>query len=736
MIRLISLCIITFIVQVNAQDRGILVGKITSGEKQVEFVNIGLEGTTLGAASDIDGKYELKNIPYGSYSLKITAIGYKPKNQKITIDKPNNIVDIELEKSAIALDQVVVTGNMKEVFISESPVKIEIITAAFLKTNPTNNVIEALQTVNGVQEQINCGVCGTNDIHINGMEGPYTLVLIDGMPIMSALASVYGFNGIPTSLIERIEIIKGPSSTLYGTEAVGGVINIITKDPANLPLATFNSFYTAHQELNLDLAITPEISDKLTTTISGNYYRNQYRLDKNEDNFTDIPLNNRLSLFNKWTLKRNQNRITNLAVRYYTEDRFGGVLQWEKEDRGSDSIYGESIYTNRIEVIGSYQLPFSEMIRVDYSFNNHRQDSYYGNTYYKADQSVYFANFLWNKQLEKHDFLLGLTTRYQTYTDNSFANTSDKRFIPGVFIQNEYALTERTKLLGGMRFDYHKDHGVVFSPRLNVKRELSDFTTFRANFGTGFRLVNLFTEDHAALTGARQVLIAEELQPEESYNLTLSLNHLYILGNSNGSLNADMFYTYFSNKIIPDYETDENLIIYDNLNGYGITRGFSVSIEHQFDFPVVARLGATIQDVYEIDKDKEGNKIKERQVFAPIFSGTFSISYKVKKWNTSLDYTGRIVGPQKLPAYEPPFDRPEQSPWYSVQNLQITKTFNEAIEVYGGVKNLLNYTQPSPLINPQNPFSDSFDTAYAYGPLQTRRIYIGLRLSIFKRNNI
>ena len=120
---------------------------------------------------------------------------------------------------------------MKETFLSASPVKVDVVTQKFLKKIATANVMEVIENVNGVQKQINCGVCGTNDIHINGMEGPYTLVLINGMPVMSSLSTVYGLNGIPTSLIKQIEIIKGPSSTLYGTEAVAGVINILTKDP-------------------------------------------------------------------------------------------------------------------------------------------------------------------------------------------------------------------------------------------------------------------------------------------------------------------------------------------------------------------------------------------------------------------------------------------------------------------------------------------------------------------------
>jgi outer membrane receptor for ferrienterochelin and colicins len=118
------------------------------------------------------------------------------------------------ERKSEALEEVVISGTLKPVSRLETPVPVEIYTTTFLKKNPTSNVFEALQNVNGVRPQLNCNICNTGDIHINGLEGPYTMVTIDGMPIVSALSTVYGLSGIPNSLIDRIEIIKGPASSL------------------------------------------------------------------------------------------------------------------------------------------------------------------------------------------------------------------------------------------------------------------------------------------------------------------------------------------------------------------------------------------------------------------------------------------------------------------------------------------------------------------------------------------
>lgn len=726
---LMAICLF---ISINIFGQIQLAGRVVDENNiNVPFANILIHELELGGSADDNGNFLIEVDTIGEFSIKVSAIGYGVLKQQINIHKSSTIV-FTLQSTSMELDQVVITGTMKEIYLKDSPVKVEVISSAFLKTNPTNNVIEAIQTVNGVQEQINCGVCGTNDIHINGLEGPYTLVLIDGMPIMSALASVYGFNGIPTALVDRIEIIKGPSSTLYGTEAVGGVINVITKRPEDLPKIGLNTFYTSHHELNTDLSFTQKIGDNVATTLSANYYRNQYRMDFNNDNFTDIPLNNRISIFNRWSFVRPGNKKADAAIRYYNEDRFGGVMGWQKTHKGSDVVYGETISTERVEVIGDYQLSgIFEDLRINYSYNNHNQNSYYGNTHYKAQQSIYFTNLIWNKTITNHDVIGGITLRYDNYEDNTLADSDYSQFIPGIFVQDEWKLSSNSTLLFGVRFDYHEAHGLIISPRLNLKQNITNYTTARLNMGTGFRRVNLFTEDHAALTGARTVHIENDLKPEKSLNVNLNLNHVFAWRQSSGTIDVDGFYTYFNNKIIPDYEFDPNLIVYDNLSGYGITRGIAFSYQQQFTFPLQFGLGGTFQDVYEVTEDDMGNRIKESQVFAPKFSGTFNISYHIRRIDLSIDYTGKIMGPQYLPRYETPYERPEQSLWYTIQNIQLTKKIKHGLEIYTGVKNLGNWTQDSPLINPENPFSDTFDTTYAWGPLQPRRYYLGLRYNLY-----
>ncbi|UKN02893.1 TonB-dependent receptor [Paracrocinitomix mangrovi] len=710
-------------------------GHIASNGRAVSFAKVILSDR-FSVLSNEEGDFSFENIPLGEYELNVKAVGYKDFQQKVNLNKNITDLQIELEDNELQLNTVVVTGTMRETSIANSPVKIEVLSQSFFKGSPVYSVIEAMQTVNGVQEQVNCGVCGTNDIHINGMEGPYTLVLIDGMPIVSGLSSVYGFNGIPTSLIDRVEIVKGPSSTLYGTEAVGGVVNIITKSPEESALFEVDANYNTHQELTTDFSITPQLSKRVFTTFSGDYYFNNRKLDHNQDGFTDIPLNNRISLFNKWQFKTKDNKdLLNLAARYYFEDRFGGVLHWTKEDRASDSVYGESILTKRVELIGSFIIPtVKRNFKLDFSANYHEQDSYYGDVSYKAQQQVYFSNFVWSQKLAKRHYMIaGLSNRYQIYQDNTPSNTDENTYVPGVFIQDEFDVTDRLKLLGGVRLDYHFNHGLIFSPRFSLKQQFGSTTALRFNYGTGFRQVHLFTEDHAFVSGARDVVILEELKPERSHNATLNFNHSYAF-KGYGNFDLDLFYTYFQNKIIPDFDQNPNLIVYQNLSGYGISRGISASINHAFSIPLRVRMGVTLMEVFEMTKDSNNLSVKEQQFFAPKFSGTFGVNFNWKKIGLEFAYQGRVMGPQRLPDFAEPFDRPDQSPWYTIQNVQVTKSFkNINLELYTGIKNIFNYTQPSPLIDPMNPYGDNFDTSYAFGPLQVRRFFLGIRWNIKRK---
>ncbi len=513
-------------------------------------------------------------------------------------------LDIALTPNIESLEDIVVTGTLKPVSRLESPVPVEVYSPAFLQQNPTANIFEALSNVNGVRPQINCNVCNTGDIHINGLEGPYTLVLIDGMPIVSGLGTVYGLSGIPNSLIAQIEIVKGPASSLYGSEAVGGLINVITKHPPAAPELVVDGFLTGWGEYNLDIGSKIELGEKTSLLLGLNYFNYDNPVDNNNDNFTDVTLQNRISVFQKWNLQRSMQREFSLAARFLYEDRWGGEMQWTPEFRGTDLLYGESIYTTRWELLGKYQLPTDLPLMFSFSYTDHDQNSVYGTLPYLAQQRIGFGQLTWGRKRKSHDLLFGTALRYNYYDDNTPAtsgitgNIPDNVWIPSLFAQDEITLGEKHSLLLGSRLDYDNRHGTIFTPRVAYKWKLNDFDVLRINAGTGFRVVNLFTEDHAALTGARDVVITESLDPERSYNI--NVNYLKKVFSSEGvylNFETSLFYTYFSNRILPDYETDPNQIIYGNLEGNSVSKGISGNLDLSLPNGLKILLGATVMDV-------------------------------------------------------------------------------------------------------------------------------------------
>lgn len=739
---------------------GTIKGRVSSNNADLEFANVVLQGTLLGGTTNQEGFFQIKNVPYGSYRLKVSLIGYEMQVKPVTVSssQPSLTLDITLNESAASLDEVVISGTMKEVSKLESPVPVEVYSSVFFKANPTPSIFESLQNVNGVRPQLNCNVCNTGDIHINGLEGPYTMILIDGMPIVSGLSTVYGLTGIPQALIERVEIVKGPASTLYGSEAVGGLINIITKKPRNAPLVSVDVFGTSWGEVNTDVGLKFNASDKIQSLLGVNYFNYQNPIDNNRDGFTDVTLQNRISVFNKLNFDRTDGRVLTLAGRYNYEDRWGGDIRWTPEYRGGDLIYGESIYTNRWETFGVYQLPMKEIINFQFSANGHSQNSVYGNTLYIADQYIGFGQLTWNKQINSgHDLLVGLAYRYTFYDDNTPAtaniNSENKPSIihlPGMFVQDEIIIDEQNKLLLGLRYDYNSLHGNIFSPRVNYKwSSPNKKNVVRVSAGNGYRVANIFTEDHAALTGAREVVFSEEILPETSWNGNLNIvKKIYTDDNAFVGIDAAAFYTFFNNKIVPDFETNSNQIIYGNLKGSAVSKGISLNLDISWENGLTILAGGTLMDVSLTE-----NGETSRQLLTERFSGVWNISYPFRNSGLSIDYTGNVYGPMRLPLLGPLDNRPEFSPFWSIQNIQITKRFNRGWEIYGGVKNLLNYTPPANSIarsfdpfdklvqfdatgqaiaTADNPHALTFDPTYVFAPNQGIRGFLGVRYILNK----
>ena len=274
---------------------GNVYGVVKSQKGPLAFVNVFIEGTSHGVFTDQNGEFVIKSVPYGQYVLRAQLLGYTNYSAPLTVNSISVEVNPVLEESDNQIDEVVVSGTLKSISKSNSPVPVEVYSSEFFKKNPTTSIFESMANINGVRPQLNCNICNTGDIHINGLEGPYTMVLIDGMPIVSGLSTVYGLMGIPQSLINRVEVVKGPSSTLYGSEAVGGIINIITKSPQSAPQFSADVFGSTWGEINSDIGVKFKVK-KAYSLVGINHFNYQNKVDNNDDGITDLALQDRISV--------------------------------------------------------------------------------------------------------------------------------------------------------------------------------------------------------------------------------------------------------------------------------------------------------------------------------------------------------------------------------------------------------------------------------------------------------
>ncbi|HPQ07661.1 MAG TPA: TonB-dependent receptor plug domain-containing protein [Bacteroidia bacterium] len=744
MFKLTFTAFLFFVSITNAQQ---IKGVITHSSFPVKGAVVSINNGKQQVYSDTSGFFQINsNKDFKQINLKVYYPGFIPFSIHFSTKK-DTFLFIDLKADTSFMDEIVIEVDKPLMNKKADPFNTEIYDACILASSSAITLFEGVQNINGLRPQLNCNICNTGDIHINGMEGPYTNILIDGMPVVGGIASIYGLTGISSDIIEKIEINRYPGSVLYGSDNIGGTINIITKRPVKNQ--TFVQLYTsAYLDNNLEISNMKKLK-RYSTLNSLNLMYFDKIFDTNNDGFTDVTLQKRFSAFHKSTFNINDSTFLHGMIRLLVEDRWGGQTNWNKNFRGTDSIYGESIITKRFESI--FKIPlFIKKIKLDndFSYNYHFQNSYYGTLFFEARQhNFYYQSYTQFKtKFSKHAF--GVALKYLDYTDNTviFKNTSpfSKWIVPAIYSENIFFVRSHTQLNFSIRYDYHNIHKHIVTPRMAVLINPNKTLFFRSGLTTGFRPVQLFTEDHAALTGARKIDIQEKLLPEKSYvgyvNFQINLNQ-----SRNLSLSTDWnaWYVYFSNRIIPDYSHPDK-ISYHNLSKdeYSINRGVSMQIQTMYKNFIQSIIGASLLDNFVFS-----DKTKSRLFLSEPWSGNFIIRLFVKK--LTIEYTGNVYGKMKLPLAGPLDPRPDVSPVYSIQNIQVTYSINH-FAFTTGVKNILDFTPDknipfliarahdpfdknvsfdsngNPLPTSENPNALTFDPTYTYASMQHRRFFINI----------
>jgi len=714
---------------------------IDKQKKPIPFAHVMNLDDSLSVVCDVTGNFKI-TIDNKSTVLKASSVGFKSLELNVSINDYKSPITFVLKENNDLLKEMVISGTLQLIDRKESPIPIAVYSSQFLNSVPSPSLVEATNQITGLRPQLNCSVCNTGDIHINGMEGAYSMIVIDGMPIMGGLSTVYGLQGIPTSLIDQVEVIKGPASTVYGSEAMAGLINVVTKNIECVPKLSLDFNISSWGELQTSIIYKLIDKQRIKAFSSIDIFNYNNPIDNNDDGFTDLSLKNRYSIFNKFQFfNKNGANPLNLSIRYLNEDRWGGQMNFTDQDRGKSTSYGESILTNRVEASTFYQSSKLKNFKWQNSFSFHDQKSWYGLVDYEAKQIIGFSQLTWHKSLGvKNNLLSGFALRYNSYNDNTPATIkADNWWLPGIFIQDNFKFSDNQKLLFGWRTDFHSKHGFINSPRINYQLDVTENSSLRIGYGNGFRVVNVFTEDHAALTGAREIIFLEELEPEKSKNLNINLSNSWNTENVKITVESSVFESRFSNKIIPDFLTNDNQIIYSNLSGYAVARGISSEIFlKMYKIPLKLSANATILDVSNFEENNSGELIKSQQLLAEKYSIKWSANFWFEKLDLDMVYSATNYGPIRLPLLENDF-RPEYSQPYTIHNIKVSKNFNNGWTTFLALRNFINFTPPTySILRANDPFDQNindpinnpegytFDASYMYASFQGINFVFGL----------
>jgi outer membrane receptor for ferrienterochelin and colicins len=699
--------------------------------------------TTTAVVSKSNGSFSI-NKTEGNTTLITSHAGYF--TDTLLVANEDSIVIVLQSKST--LGEVRVTSERDGIVLSNrNNIKTEIITSLELKKAACCDLAGCFETQGSVQSQTTNIITNAKELRILGLSGVYNQVLIDGFPMIQGLSFTYGISGIPGTLVDNIFISKGANSVLQGFESISGQINVETKKPdakeklfANIYM---NSFLEKHFNVNANVK-----AGKWQSLLAFHSVQPANKIDRDKDTFLDLPLLTRYMVMNKWKYgnERAWGWSSEIAARFLNENRTGGQMNFNaKNDKGSSTIYGNTVALSQVDFWQKTNYRFNDVHRLTLytSGFSQNQDAFFGSLSYKAKLTNAFVNLQHEFNVTENNTLKsGISYKHLqlneniVFTDNFInrnyaGNYNRNENIVGLFAENVLSLFKnKLTWIAGVRLDNHNEFGWQFTPRTLIKYDPTSKLTIRANIGTGWRTVNLFSENIGLLASSRNIIFAEKLQPEKALNTGINITQKFDAKNVSGYISTDFYHTNFSNQIFPDYDTDPTKAIIKNFTGTSISNGFQTDVFLKFYKRYEVKLGYNFLDVYRVT-----NGVKEVLPFNATHKFLTTLSYKPASNKFHVDANIHWYGKQRLPntKLNPAlYVRPDFSEAYTTANLQFTYIF-KTVEVYTGAENIFNFRQYQPINSWQNPFSNYFDISSVWGPTRGREIYVGVRWKMKKK---
>ncbi len=755
-------------------------GHVISDSQHTPFATISVKGTTYGVNSDETGHYQLINLPEGTHMVRAQSVGFKPVEKEITIRQgETKELNFVLEEDMLGLEEVVITADRSAIKRYESVTIVNTISPELFSSSQSVTLSEGLAFSPGLRIENNCQNCGFSQVRMNGMEGPYSQILVNSRPVFSGLAGVYGLELIPANMIERVEVMRGGGSALYGSNAIAGTINIILKEPASSTYeAGINHSLTgigvkgsggtaADNSVNLNTSI---VSDDGKTGIAlYGFTRDRELFDANNDSFSEISEMNNLTLgtrlFHRFGMR------SRLSVDFFNirEERNGGNRHdYPLHERDIAEAVKHDIKTGNITVEKYFR--DYDLLSVYLSAQKLNRDSYYGANRSLRDYGR-SGDLTWNTGLQyKAHFgnssVIGgiestggrLRDEKLGYPDlsNAVIENDSILYIPhtsnllvanqssltnGFFVQYDLKL-DRFRLGAGGRFDRYSiiDHakdseikgGNVFSPRLSMMYDLLSFIQARVSYSQGYRAPQIFDEDlHIETSGVRQVINVNDrnLKQETSHSFMMSLDFNKLIGTVSTGLLVEGFYTRLESPFVNVIGTPdaEGRVIYTRRNAEhgAVVRGLNVELKIKPLSAFSLTSGFTVQSsLYDVPQE-----FNTRQFLrTPSDYGYLNVDWDFTR-TSCLVLTGVYTGSMYVPYFGPLTDQVNGELRRSGQFFDIGAKISQNIKLNGaslqflaGVKNIFNSYQTDFDNGPGR------DPSYVYGPVSPRTIYFGIKI--------
>ncbi len=753
-----------------------IIGHVISKGEHLPFVTISVKGTTIGTTTDETGHYQLINIPEGTHVIRAQSMGYKPQDVDIAIKAgETKEIHFDLEEDILGLEEVVITSDRNETSRKDASTIVSTITPKIFNRTQSVSVSEGLNFSPGLRMENNCQNCGFTQVRMNGMEGPYSQILINSRPIFSGLAGVYGLELIPSNMIERVEIIRGGGSALYGSNAIAGTINLILKDPiqnsyefginSGLTGVGLNDSGDPANDNSINLNTSLVSADHKTGMAVYGFYRNRKPFDANNDSFSEIATLKNTTIggrfFHRFSSK---NKISADFFNIRENRRGGDKFENLPHMAGIAEVVEHNITTAAItydQFIGKARL-----LSVFASGQQIERDSYYGANYSLSDYGytenlTYTLGAQYNAQFSFSKLVAGLEYKGDGLEDTKLGypdianSTPDSTvFVNKTTIANQDMSTQgifaqydikwnKFDFSVGMRYDHYqikeKEHenstnsGNVLSPRVTLKYDIKSSLQARASYSQGYRAPQIFDEDlHIEASGSRKVIHENEpnLKQETSQSFMVSLDYNKLLGKVYFGLLAEGFYTKLNDAFVKNIGTPDNTgtVIYTRTNAEGgaVVQGINIEMNLVPGKTLSLTGGFTIQS----SKYEEAQKFDEERFFrTPNDYGFLTADWQAAK-KLGISFTGNYTGKMSIPYFGQYIPEPETGELRESEvffdlgaKVRYTIKLNGAsMQLFAGVKNILNSYQDD------FDYGTDRDPSYVYGPMNPRTVYFGLKI--------